>query len=132
MFNAGVDPCRWQSHIHCNYLCFVLQVAKTCAAALWGLAVSSEARQILLDLGAMDVLVDVARSSLTMPCIDLGVQEVYFAGHKTSHDQRDMLQVRWRCRGNEMDQKSRQQVKKTSMVCKGAIPCRLARSFGIL
>ncbi len=43
-----------------------LQVAKTCAAAVWGLATSAEARHLLLQLGVMDALAAVAKGSLAL------------------------------------------------------------------
>jgi len=45
-----------------------IEVARMCAAAVWGLAVSEEARHLLQELGVVEVLVEAARRSLTLEC----------------------------------------------------------------
>jgi hypothetical protein len=63
-------------------------------AVVWGLAVSAGLRKVLMDLGALEVLLEVGRHSLTIPCGDPGIQEQYYADSRSSQAQRNVLQVR--------------------------------------
>lgn len=72
-----------------------MQVARICAAAVWGLAVNERSRALLLDLGVVQVLLQVAQQSLELPCVaHLDHQEAYLAGGKITQAQRNQLQVR--------------------------------------
>lgn len=62
---------------------------------MWGLAVNERSRALLLDLGVVQVLVQVAQQSLELPCVaHLDHQEAYLAGGKITQAQRNQLQVR--------------------------------------
>lgn len=65
-----------------------------CAAAVWGLAVNERSRALLLELGVVQVLLQVAHHSLSLPCVAVpDHQEAYLAGGKISQAQRNQLQV---------------------------------------
>lgn len=72
-----------------------VEVSRMCAATVWGLAVNEQSRALLLQLHVVEVLLSVARHSLTMQC--MGAVEVlavdYVAGGKCSQTQRNQLQV---------------------------------------
>lgn len=75
-----------------------LQVVKTCAAAIWGLSVTEEVRRMLLSLNVVEVLLNVAKASLTWPAMpDADFQEVFLADGKCSQTQRNQLQVSITC-----------------------------------
>lgn len=75
--------------------CANIEVSRLCAATVWGLAVNGQSRSLLLQLGVVEILLSVARHSLTMQCI--GDQDMlpgdYVAGGKCSQTQRNQLQV---------------------------------------
>lgn len=72
-----------------------VEVSRMCAATVWGLAVNEQSRALLLQLHVVEVLLSVARHSLTMKC--MGDVEAlaadYVAGGKCSQAQRNQLQV---------------------------------------
>ncbi|WIA12059.1 hypothetical protein OEZ85_012136 [Tetradesmus obliquus] len=71
-----------------------IEVARICAAAVWGLAVNERSRALLLDLGVVQVLLQVAQQSLELPCVaHLDHQEAYLAGGKITQAQRNQLQA---------------------------------------
>lgn len=80
-----------------------VEVSRLCAAAMWGLAVNEQSRVLQLQLGAVEVLLSVARHSLTMQCV--GDQSMlpadYVAGGKCSQTQRNQLQVCTVVQGDE-------------------------------
>jgi hypothetical protein len=75
--------------------CHNVEVSRVCAAAVWGLAVNERSRALLLELGAVQVLLLVARRSLVMQC--MGDSEAlpgdYVAAGRCSQTQRDQLQA---------------------------------------
>ncbi|KAF8071180.1 hypothetical protein HT031_001262 [Scenedesmus sp. PABB004] len=72
-----------------------IEVARTCAAAVWGLAVNERCRALLLGLGAVQALLGVARASLALPCVADPERHAaeYLAGGKCSQSQRNQLQA---------------------------------------
>jgi hypothetical protein len=79
------------NHLQCSNV----EVSRMCAATVWGLAANEQSRALLLQLGVVEVLLSLARQSLTMPCI--GDADMlpgdYVAGGKCSQTQRNQLQV---------------------------------------
>lgn len=75
--------------------CANVEVSRLCAAAVWGLAANERSRALLVQLGAVQVLLSVARASLVMQC--LGDSELlpqdYAAGGTCSQTQRNQLQA---------------------------------------
>jgi hypothetical protein len=72
-----------------------VEVSRMCAATVWGLAVNEQSRALLLQLHVVEVLLSVARHSLTMQCMgDIeALSADYVAGGRCSQAQRNQLQV---------------------------------------
>lgn len=91
----------------CGYVCMHLQflhpptvqVARTCAAAVWGLSVSEEARRLLQELGVVEVLVAAARRSLELQCCPdaEGSLATYTGEERPTFSQRQHFQVWCAC-----------------------------------
>lgn len=72
------------------------QVARTSVAAVWGLAVSEDARRLLQELGAVELLISGARRSLEMDCRPDAEADpaAYTRADRPTHGQRQQFQVR--------------------------------------
>eukprot|EP00878_Enallax_costatus_P009356 GHUV01009778.1.p1 GENE.GHUV01009778.1~~GHUV01009778.1.p1 ORF type:complete len:367 (+),score=140.05 GHUV01009778.1:311-1411(+) len=90
---AEIELCHLKplvQHLQSNNI----EVSKTSATAVWGLAVNERLRSLLLELDVVTVLMQIARQLLKMQCVaDPDFQGTYLAGSIISQTQRNQLQA---------------------------------------